>query len=639
VSRSGTIVAYTHPADQLADAEGLTTISVVDLEVPVDSPDRSQPAAGLPVAPPNDLYVQAGLDQPALSLDGRQLAFRSDATSADAVPQWAGGPVEGGPATRQVFVWDREQPDPFLAVTAVSVRPDGAPAEAGAAQPVLSRDGRFVGFVSADVGLVDATYPICEADCPTQVFLVDRDADGNGVFGDAADAGGRTLTLVSREQGTATPVAGTMASTAPSLSADGQQVVFASLAPNLSATPLSGGGQDGDGAVFSADTALGTMERVSDVVDVDRPGLAAYARPAVSESARAIVFDAVADPAVVPADVPPDAIEAADADRQVVALTRPPKLSLADTDVGTTRVGLASDEWYVAVVNDGPSGFRPATVTIDDPHFTINQDRSTCTLGTVVPPGGDCTIRVSFTPSAEGELAAVLTVAEEGFGAVSVSATVSGTGGEPALRAEPAGADLAKVVVGRASREFHFDILNVSGLATSIASVTVGGEHAADFAVTTNNCAGRPLNPGVTCNVGLTFTPTDAGRRTALVEVYTPEGQYTSAVIAGDGVYRPKVAFLEATVLAGRDLLAFGQGYPADSDVVVVFDDGADHVVHTNERGEFIARVPVPPAAAGGPRALVVEGAGGVAASAPIDIVEDPQPLIGMPGFGLGRGR
>ena len=625
VSRGGTVVAYTHRVDHLAEAEGLTTISVVDLEVPVDSSSRSQFAAGLPVVAPSGVFIQAGLDQPALSHDGRYLAFRSDATSTEAVPQWADGRDEGGPATRQVYVWDREEPDPFLAIDLVSARRDGAPTVDGASQPAISRGGSVIAFVSADMGLVDATFDRCDLGCPTQVYRLDRDADDDGLFGDSAD--GIELQLVSREPRADSVIAGTGSSTSPSLSADGQQIAFASTAENLDLIAPSGGGAVGDGALFVADAELGSLERVSDSV-VPGSALGTYARPALSETARTLVFDAVAQPDIVPDGM----IDA----RQVVALTQTPTLSLPETDLGTTLVGLSSDEWYVAVVNDGPSSFAPATVTVDDPHFEIDAEHSTCTLGSVVPPGGDCTVRVSFTPSSRDAYTAVITVAEHGFGAVSISALVKGTGGEPALRADPAGADLGRIVVGSSSPEFHFDVSNISAFATSIASVRVSGEHRADFAVSTDNCAERPLNPGVSCNVGITFTPTDSGRRTALIEIRTPHGQYTSVVAAGDGAYEPRVEFLESEIVAGSDVIAFGQGYPADSEVAVVFGDGVRFIATTDERGEFIVPVPVPTSLGGGSRTIVIESSTGVAAAAAVEVIDELEQMIGMPGFGLG---
>jgi hypothetical protein len=630
VSRGGTIIAYTHAVDHLADATGLTTISVVDLEIPIDSDIRSQFAAGIPVIAPDGLFVHAGLDQPALSHDGRFLAYRSDATSDEAVPQWAIGPDEGGRATAQVYVWDRGEADPFVAVILASSLRDGTATIAGASQPTLSRDGGVVAFVSADPNIVEATFDRCDPGCPSQVYRLDRDADGDAVFDGLGD-GAVELSLISRDTRATSPVAGTADSTSPSVSADGEQVAFVSRAENLDLITAAGGGTAEDGALYVADAQLGSVDRVSDTVMPDQRGTGSFAHPQLSDTARTLVFDMVADIGIVPEGLPEDI-----STRQVVALTQQPTLSLPETDLGTTLVGLSSDQWYVAVVNDGPSSFVPATVTIDDPHFEIDMERSTCALGSVVPPGGDCTVRVSFTPSTRDSFTGVLTVAEHGFGAVSISSFVSGSGGEPALRADPAGADLGRVVVGSSSAEFHFDVANISVFPTSIASVQVSGEHRSDFAVTTNNCADRPLNPGVTCNVGITFAPTASGRRTALVEVHTPHGQYTSIVAAGDGAYEPQVALLDDEVVAGSDLLAFGQGYPANAEVRVDFGAGRVFTVTTDEHGEFIAPVPIPAAVGGGSRTVVIESSEGVAAAVDVDVIEQPEQLIGMPGFGLG---
>ena len=92
ISRSGTIIAYTHPADHIIDSEGLTTISVVDVTVPIDADARGRSSPPVRRSPsPNTTFVHRGLDQPALSGDGRFLAYRSDAASADAVPGWGSG--------------------------------------------------------------------------------------------------------------------------------------------------------------------------------------------------------------------------------------------------------------------------------------------------------------------------------------------------------------------------------------------------------------------------------------------------------------------------------------------------------------------------------------------------------------------
>ena len=72
---------------------------------------------------------------------------------------------------------------------------DGVPSAAGAEDPAISEDGRIVVFTSIDRSLVDATFPVCVGECPTQIYRYDRDTDANGVFDEPPR--GIPLTIVS----------------------------------------------------------------------------------------------------------------------------------------------------------------------------------------------------------------------------------------------------------------------------------------------------------------------------------------------------------------------------------------------------------------------------------------------------------
>lgn len=627
VSRDGTLIAYSHPATQLLDNQEVSSLTLVDLGLPIGSPERSVFVAGMPISAPDTQFIHAGLDQPALSDYGRFLAFRSDASSTDAVPGWGIGVTPGESATSQVFVWDREQPDPFLAVTLVSARPDGSPTIAGASEPTLSRNGRVVAFTSADAGLVPAVFPICSDGCPTQVYRLDRDVDENGWL----DEANRTsMTLISAEPGSDPLVAGTAPSSQAALTADGQLVAFVSKAPNLQLLKASGGGDPTDGDLLVADALLGTLRRVALTEDGVLPAVAAHAHPQLSDTGRTTVFDTLAAAQLLPGDVP--------AGRQVVAVSLAPTLSLADADLGTTLVGLESDEWYVAVINNGPTSFTPSLVTVSDRHFKVNLEGSTCSLGASIPPGGDCTVRVTFTPSSARSFSGTLTVGEEGFEAVSISSQLTGAGGEPTLRTNPAGKDLGSVDIGQSSQEFQFDVENISLIPTSVADVRVAGAHAGDFVVTSNSCPGHPLNPRATCSIGITFTPTDSGRRTALIEIGTPSGQYTTMVAAGDAQYVPELVVVGDEIEAGREFVTGGSGYPPNTAITIVFGDGAGESLTTitNAEGGFLVVVPIAANERGGDRTIVVQTPDGTAASTPVDVIEQPNDMIGLPGFGLG---
>ncbi|MGB3737126.1 MAG: choice-of-anchor D domain-containing protein [Ilumatobacter sp.] len=625
-SRSGTLIAYTHPADHLFEAEGITTVSLVDIAVPIDDPVRSRFVAGSPADSPSDTFVHNGLDQPSLSADGLSIAYRSDATSSDAVPGWSAGLVDGGPATPQVFAWDIDQPDPFLAVDLISRRPDGSPSS-GAGDPDVSRKGMDVAFTSSDALLADAAYPDCTGVCPTQVFLADRDTDNDGQVG-PADA--TVISLISARNDTAPAVAGLGPSTQPSISSDGQLVAFVTKAANLQLieVPALGSGDDGD--LLLAEVRNGRLSRLTTANDGVLPTQGVHAHPDISDLGRTVVFDTAAAADLVG----PGAV----AGRQVVARSADPLLSLPDADMGTTLVGLRSDEWRINVINDGPSSFQPTSVTVSSPQFEINDEATTCLLSASVPAGGSCQVTLSYTPSGPGASSAIVTVAEEGFGAVSVSSEVRGEGGNPALRIDPASADLGTVVVGEPSVEFVFDLNNIGFGPTEITSFAITGAHASEFEFTSNNCAFRPLNPRASCSVGVTFTPSAAGRRTALVELTTRDDQYTTMILAGDGEFVPVLDIDTGSVDAGRDFIATGSQYPPNTEVTIVFGDGSNSSVTatTDDNGDFAVIVPVKSDERGGARTVVVQSASGAAASAPVEVIEDEQVQVGLPGFGLG---
>ncbi len=630
VSRSGTAIAFVHPDERLFGAPDVNAITLIDLTVPASDPGRAQIVAGMPIDRPNTVFVHVGLDQPALSGDGRYLAYRSDASSAEAVPVWGTGLIDGASATQQVFVWDRLEPNPFRQVQLVSALPTGEPTTAGAGEPVVSRTGRVIAFSSGDQGLVPSVFPTCTDDCPTQIFRLDRDIDADSVYDEPGET---ALEIVSAEPITAeapTPVAGRAASSQPTLSADGQLIAFVSKAPNLQLIDAPGSGAALDGDILVAGTGDISLRRITVSTDGVRPTIGAHSRPDLSDSGRITVFDTLAAAQLIDEGAAPG--------RQVVALSSPSRLALADADVGTTVVGLESAGWFVSLVNEGPSAFDPATVTVDDRRFAINPDESSCVIGTLVPAGARCNVSFTFTPTSEAAVSATITIAEQGFEALSVSASVSGSGGDPTLQIYPGGGDFGEVAVGQSAIEFLFDVSNVGFVSSSVERIEIAGAQASEFAVTTNQCVDRPLNPRANCAVGVTFTPSEAGRRTILIEVFTPLGQSTSVILAGDGVFEPQLVTLENTVQAGEEFVLGGSGYPANTELVVVFNDDPGDMVHvtTNDGGGFIAFIPVQPNASGGDRLVVVQPPHGVAAVATIEVIQDEPMYIGVPGFGLG---
>lgn len=605
VSASGAAVAYTHRA--LGPSAELTQVSLVDLTVPLSDPGRSTLAPGTPLAPPANEFVHLGQRQPALSADGATLVFTSDALSDAAEPAWGTGPVPGGAALSQVYLWDREAGP--AAVTLVSAR-DGVMASTGADQPAVSGTGRFVVFrTSAPELLADVVPPVCVSGCPPQIMRLDLQDGALAVVSAVRPVGAAADAL---------PVAGDGPSGSATISDDGSQVAFATRARNLFPVASSTGVEPDDGDVVVAEVDRGVLRRVSVRADDGSPLAGANANPAMSGSGHVVLFDSLSAAAL-----PASAVLSGDASaggRHVVAVDRPPVLATAAVDVGMVEVGVPGPEWYVAVRNEGPSTFQPATVTSADPQFSVTG--GTCSLKLAVPPGESCTVYLVFTPLAEGPVVATVNVADALFGGSRIDITVTGTGGQPTLDPTPAGADFEPTPVGAQSRTVAFDIGNIGFSVADIASIQVVGDHPSDFAVVGGSCAGATLGPISSCAVEVAFTPTEVGYRSAVVRVATSTGQYTAVLVNGVGSREARLVAAQTRVRAGEEIGLGGAGFAPGSTVTIGWADGRGRPITTvaNADGGFVATMPTGPNDRAGERVLVAH-AGDISATVVVDVV------------------
>ena len=176
-----------------------------------------------------------GGDSTSMSSDGRYVAFTSDAPLV----------VDDTNGRSDLYVHDRDADGNGIfdeatgtSTVRVSVATDGTQGN-DFSYGRISPNGRFVAFVSLATNLVANDQPLCTFDgvifqnC-SDVFLRDRDADGNGIFD---EQGGVTTTLVTRTSGTNGAQADGFSGD-PGVDDNGD-VVFSSSAANLGATPGS----------------------------------------------------------------------------------------------------------------------------------------------------------------------------------------------------------------------------------------------------------------------------------------------------------------------------------------------------------------------------------------------------------------
>jgi hypothetical protein len=189
-----------------------------------------------------------------ISGDGRFVVFISYASNL--VP----GDSNGSP---DVFVRDRQAGT----TRRVSVSSSGAQANGSSLWPRISADGRFVAFVSVATNLAGT--------------------DANGTVEDIYLHDMQTATT-RRVSLSSAGVQANSVSTMPSLSSDGQTLVFASFANNLVA-----GDTNGHWDVFVRDLPTGVTERVS-VSSTGQQGNQESATPYISPDGRFISFHALA---------------------------------------------------------------------------------------------------------------------------------------------------------------------------------------------------------------------------------------------------------------------------------------------------------------------------------------------------------
>lgn len=246
ISGDGRYVAFEAPAGLNGEPGGVNAVFVRDLAAGTTT--LVSRATGPLGAPADD-----SSGSPSISADGRHVAFESEAGNLSAEDT-------DEPIHTDVFVRDLD-----TGVTELVSRPTGAgPAATGGEEPSISADGRYVAFASKAQLVADDAD---EEPFPSDVFLRDRLT--------------ATTILVSRANGAA-GAASKQDSEAPSISADGLRVAFASDAKLTEGIRFHGP------FVFLRDIATGTTVWVS--AGDDGAAGDPYRRPSISADGRFVAF-------------------------------------------------------------------------------------------------------------------------------------------------------------------------------------------------------------------------------------------------------------------------------------------------------------------------------------------------------------
>ncbi|HXJ96265.1 MAG TPA: SBBP repeat-containing protein [Terriglobia bacterium] len=225
---------------------------------------------------------------------------------------------------------------------------------------------------------------------------------------------------------------------------------------------------------------------------------------------------------------------------------------------GNQTLNVVSNPQRVTLINPGSSPLGITSIAASGDFAETNN------CGAVVPAGSaTCTINITYTPTVIGPSTEQVAITDNAAGSPHV-VTVTGNGvsaGGGVLTLLPRSLIFPSLPVGSTSPTQTAQVVNASNVAITITAITASG----DFAET-NTCGvaiGIPaavLNPGTSCAISITFTPTASGSRSGAVTIIdnaSGGSQAISLTGTGSSLFTLSSANRTSTILVGTTSTTF----------------------------------------------------------------------------------
>ncbi len=244
-------------------------------------------------------------------------------------------------------------------------------------------------------------------------------------------------------------------------------------------------------------------------------------------------------------------------------------LSSAVLSFAAQQLNTPSAPQTETITNSGNSNLTISTVTLGGANaasFTKTAD--TCT-GSTVTPNNTCSVSIAFAPLVGGSFAAILTFADNAPTSPQV-VTLSGVGDAPVATLSSATLTFSDQRLTTTSAPMPVTVTNTGVENLLIATATIGGANAADFAKSADTCTGATVTPNNVCTVSLTFTPAATGSRSASMSFSDNTSTSPQVVsITGMGT-EPAVSLSTSTVTFSHQ----NQGTTSTAQIVTVTNSG-----------------------------------------------------------------
>lgn len=265
--------------------------------------------------------------------------------------------------------------------------------------------------------------------------------------------------------------------------------------------------------------------------------------------------------------------------------TPAPGVSLSATSLSfsSQTVGTTSAAQTVTLTNSGNAALTINGIALGGTNAGDFAQTSACPINpSTLAAGANCTISVTFTPSATGARSASISITDNATGSPHTVA-LNGTGATaaPAVTLNPTSLAFGNQNVGTTSAAKTVTLTNSGTAPLTITSIASGGTNAADFA-TTSAC---PLSPstlaaGANCAISVTFTPAASGARSASVSITdNATGSPHTVTLSGTGVVSaPAVTLNPTSVSFGNQTVGTTSGTRA----VTLTNSGTASLTITN---------------------------------------------------------
>jgi YVTN family beta-propeller protein len=217
-------------------------------------------------------------------------------------------------------------------------------------------------------------------------------------------------------------------------------------------------------------------------------------------------------------------------------------LTFASQNLNTT-----SSSQTITLTDTGNAALNISSIGVTGTNSGDFAQTNTCG-SSVASINGNCTISVTFTPTATGTRIAAVTIADDAAGSPHMI-TLSGTGvvpPAPIIGLSSSNLSFSNQTLNTTSAAQIVTLTNTGNAALAITSIGITGANSGDYAQT-NTCGSSVAPNNGSCTISVTFTPTAVGTRTAAVTVTDNATASPHSInLGGTGVGIPAVTLSSA---------------------------------------------------------------------------------------------